>query len=561
MIEVSKQKGSALLTALLFAFVLMVIMAALAYNYRVSMLTIESLVDDEINVNVDEGYLNDMFVTNDINSNIQETIGDFTFNTTVDAIAPGFQFEHNNAALYQADPYLISHKFTHDFINGGVTEYTKELIFNSLPADTYTSYDENINPINVPFVNVDGISGNSATYKLSSGSTAILDNERGYIGSITKNGTDLDIVAVNTSSTVSVPNDLSEDDYKFSIGWDLKDGFWNLLLATYDTSKVYTSSTTLRNLIDSSGQAQLDLSNWSQVTNLPSGSSIPSGSVILTKWIHDADNEVPKPTILRKQERTEGSGTYDLVIYRTTYNGASGVYTVKTPAKVEAVDDFDVTKVFMIVPDEALALEALNAKRPLIFFQDDGVTKVIQFNAHNADGIVNLGSLGGSIFGGDLVQAEPILVRRNELQNYLIYYDDDNYYYTHLYSAGSLNTNAIIAQGVSGAIQKLIPKFGALFIVTDSNIYVDDFDYSTFTLVNKISINNSDAQILRDDNGQIYAMPDGLRCIIAGNCNDNNRLYIRDEGDCASFTGGCDKIDELNNIAPYLGLIYKNPEH
>ncbi|AXA33445.1 hypothetical protein [Francisella adeliensis] len=558
MIKISKQKGSALLTALLFSFVLMVVMAALAYNYRASMLTIESLVDDELNLDVDGGYINDLFVSNNINNSISDTIGDFTFSTTVDSISPGFQVEHTNSALYQAEPYLMSHRFTHNFINNGVTEYTKELIFNSLPADTYTSYDNIINPLNVPYVNVDGMTGNFATYKLSSGSSMILDNERGYIGNIIQNGTSLNISAAGTNTVVGIQGGLSEDDYKLSIGWNLKDGLWNLLLATYDTGKVYTSSTTLRNLVDNSAQAQTDLNTWNQVVGLPSGSSIPSGSVILTKWIHDADNEVPKPVILRKQERTDGSDTYDLVIYRTTYN--SGVYTVKTPAKVEATDDFDVTKVFMVVPDEAFTLEALNARRPLVFFQDDGVTKVIQFNTHNADGVVNLGNLGGSIFGGDLVQAEPILVRRNELQNYLIYHDD-NYYYTHVYRAGSLNTTAIIAQGVSGTIQKLIPKFGALFIVTDTNIYVDDFDYSTFTLVNKISINNSDAQILRDDNGLIYAMPDGLDCIAAGDCDTDDRLYIRDEGSCASYTGGCDKIDELNNIAPYLGLIYKKSEH
>ncbi|QLE78763.1 hypothetical protein FLM55_03005 [Francisella sp. Scap27] len=552
----SKQKGSALFTALLFSFVLMVIMSALAYNYRVSMLTIESLVDDEINVNVDEGYLNDMFATNDINSDIQETVGDFTFSTVVDFIAPGFQFEHTNGALYQADPYLMSYRSTHNFINNGVTEYTKELIFNSLPADTYTSYDESVKPINVPFVNVDGITGDAAIYKLSSGSSMILDNERGYIGSISKDGDNLDIVAMNTSSTVGVPGDLSEDDYKFSIGWNLKDGLWNLLLATYDTNKVYTSSTTLRNLVDNSGQAQTDLNNWSQVASLPSGSSIPSGSVILTKWIHDADNDdldnsitaTPKLVVVRKQERTAGSGTFNLVIYGTTHNIGTNVYSAKIPAAVETTDE-----------------------RPLVFFQDDGVTKVIQFNTHGSAGITSLGDLGNN--GSALVQAEPILVRKNELQSYLIYYDKSNYY-THVYTHGttsdsdesknvnsSLNATAIISEPVSGTIQKLIPKFGALFIVTDTNIYVDDFDYSTSVLVNNIPENDSKAQILRDDSGQIYAMPDGLDCIIAGNCNDNNRLYIRDEGSCASYTGGCDKIDELNNIATYLGLIYKKSEH
>lgn len=552
----SKHKGSALLTALLFSFVLMVVISALAYNYRVSMLAIDSLVDDEVNINVDEGYLDDMFMTNDINNNIQDTVGDFTFNTTVNSISPAFSPDNTNAALYQADPYVMSHDFTHNFINNGRTEYTKELIFNSLPSNSYTDYDEDIQPINVPYVNVNGMTGALAEYKLGGGDS-ILDNERGYIGSITKAGAELDMVVSDISIDIAVPGDLSEDDYKFSIGWNLEDGRWNMLLAIYDTSHVYTASTSLRNLMDNLPQAEADLIDWGQVASLPNSSSIPSGSVILTKWIHDADDEVSKPVIVRKQERAASSGTYDLVIYGTTFNTATGVYTVKAPARVQATDDFDMTKVFMIVPDEALTLEALNARRPLVFFQDDSVTKVIQFNTHGVDGVVNLGNLGGSIFGGDLVQAEPVLVKRNELQDYLIYYDD-NTYYTHLYRAGSLNTTAIIAQTVNGTIQKIIPKFGALFIVTDSNIYVDDFDYSSSVLANNIVSANSEAQILRDDFGDIYAMPNGLSCMIAGNCNDNQRLFIRDAGDCSAYTGGCDFIDELNNISPYLGLIYNH---
>ncbi len=146
------------------------------------------------------------------------------------------------------------------------------------------------------------MSGDLATYKLSSGSS-ILDSERGYIGYIEKNGSNLNIEANGTSKTVGIPGDLSLADYKFNIGWNLKDGLWNVFLAAYDTSKVYTSSTSLRNLVDNSTtQAQTDLNNWKNVASLPSGSSIPSGSVILTKWMHDADDEVPKPVILRKQE-------------------------------------------------------------------------------------------------------------------------------------------------------------------------------------------------------------------------------------------------------------------
>ena len=544
-------KGSALLTSLIFAFVLMVIISSLAYNFQISKSSIDSLVDDRVNTSVDNGYLEDLFVSASVDQTVDNTVGDFRFLTTVNSITPAFYPKNTNVALYQAEPYIMSHNLTHSFINDGVTEYVKNIIFNSLPNDTMTQYSPDIYPINVPFVNIDGMSGDLATDKLSSGSS-ILDSERGFIGTISKNGSNLDIIASGTSKTVGVPGDLSLADYKFNIGWNLKDGLWSVFLAAYDTSKVYTSSTSLRNLVDNSTtQAQTDLNNWKNVASLPSGSSIPSGSVILTKWMHDADDEVPKPVILRKQESADTPGNFLLAIYDTTYNSGTGVYTAGTATTTtETTDDFDVTKVFMVIPDNAFILYKLDAKRPLIFYKDGSVTKVVQFNLHGAGSILVLGDLN------PIVDSEPILVRKNATQSYLVYHNDvagfwgTYYFYTHVYSAGVLNTTAITPiQSVTGAIQKLIPKFGVLFVVTSSNIYIDSFDDGNDPLLNRIPIASGNYQILRDDDGKIYATSD----------DSATKHYIRTEGSCS--TNGCTTIDELNNIAPYLGLVYRNDEH
>ncbi len=559
----NKNKGSALLTALLFSFVLMVVISSLAYNLRIGKLAIDSLINEEINVNIDEGYLEGLFEVSELDGNMDDTVGDFQFVTTSNSAIAGFYSKNTNGALYQAEPYIVSNNLTHDFINNGIKKYLKSIIFNNLPSDTMTQYSDDTCPINVPYVNVDSMVGTLATYKLSSGSS-ILDDERGYIGTIEKSGTNLDIEASGIATTVGVPGDLSVD-YKFSIGWNLKDGLWDVFLAAYDTSKVYTSSTTLRNLVDDSGQATLDLSDWEGVASLPSGSSIPSGSIVLTKWYHDANDDVPKPVILRKKESATTSGNFLLEIYDTSYSSGSSVYTAGTAATTtETSDDFDVTKVFMVIPDNAFTLDALDAKRPLIFYKDGSVTKVVQFNLHGAGSILVLGDLN------PIVDSEPILVRKNATQSYIIYSNDTlgllgSYYYTHEYSAGALNTTAITPiQGVTGLIDKLVPKFGALFIVTSSYIYIDDFDTTTSNLLNRITrANNADNfQFLRDSTtGLIYAMKNGLACTMTGNCNSSNRLYIRTSGDCSGYTGDCDAIDELNNISPYLGLIYRNDEH
>ena len=94
------KKGSALLTALIFAFVLMVIVSSLAYNLRLSKLAITSLIDENTNVNIDEGYLKALFANGGVNSDITDTAGDFSFETTINSITPGFYPKNTNVALY-----------------------------------------------------------------------------------------------------------------------------------------------------------------------------------------------------------------------------------------------------------------------------------------------------------------------------------------------------------------------------------------------------------------------------------------------------------------------------
>ena len=56
-------------------------------------------------------------------------------------------------------------------------------------------------------------------------------------------------------------------------------------------------------------------------------------------------------------------------------------------------------------------------------------------------------------------------------------------------------------------------------------------------------------------------MPDGLGCTIDGDCDESDKIDIRTEGSCSSYTGGCDLIDELNSINSYLGMVYKSLQH
>lgn len=154
-----------------------------------------------------------------------------------------------------------------------------------------TKSGDNIFPLNVPFVNPDAMTGNLANYKLSIDGK-ILDQERGYVGYIQKNNNTLMVSNAGGSFNLTIPNDLSVASYTVSVGWDLKAGYWSLFLAIYDGNKVYTSSTTLDNLIGAQVQAQLDLSNWQAVADLPGGyaSNFPTYSPGTTYQVGDIVN-------------------------------------------------------------------------------------------------------------------------------------------------------------------------------------------------------------------------------------------------------------------------------
>ena len=124
-------------------------------------------------------------------------------------------------------------------------------------------------------------------------------------------------------------------------------------------------------------------------------------------------------------------------------------------------------------------------------------------------------------------------------------------YYQYNYTGGSINGEQ--TKTYSGeTISKIIAKFGALFVFTNQYVYINDFSTNQ---LNRISINNTKQyQILKDGDGSVYLMPDGLNCVIAGSCNTSSRIYI--DQSCAT-NGDCIEIAKLNDLSEILGMVYK----
>lgn len=720
-----KDKGSTLLAVLIFAFVLMVIVSALAYNFRMDSLSIDSLVREKQNSNVSEGYFGDIVGSTDLTIDNEEDIGNFKFVTEPNSISPGFEYENTNAELYNADAFLISHRIVHNFFDDGVLRNIRNFIYNTLPKSTMTRYDDSIIPLNVPFVNIDAISGSLADQRLNVDGV-ILDGERGYIGYIdTRNISDSDnghgndddhnddgnpgnggnngaivfsfnLVVGGNSTRVFLPADITAG-YRISVGWDLNAGSWNIFLAVYDGNMVYTSSTTLRNLIDNINQANVDLSDWQLVANLPGGATyypryspgtdylvgdiVNSGgdlyrcknaslcssdhpanlaaytpgtgtawgtvwdyvelgttsgegdgssgdystyspgteytvgqtvekdgslysckveswcssdnttmlaayapgtgsawglawdfigtvdedgggsedgdgtgsaisetdTTILVKWYYDMVREVPKPLILRKMQR---SANYDLDIYRATYNATTRVFTaILADSFTTGTTNYDQNQVYMVIPD---GLFVLDVGMPLIFQGKN----IFDFSVEGSYVIGDGSNSTKAVLVKEPIDT-PVIIKRNSTQFYIVYFND-NTLYTYLYSLTAA-PSALVTRIFSGeTIEKIIAKFGQLFIITDSAVYMEDISNNAIlSRVTPATGTATNYQIFRDGSGKIYAMPEGLSCLVDDSCNSSARLYF--DAGCSAYNS-CDAVNKLNDIDSYLHTVYKSFE-
>ncbi|WP_150464938.1 hypothetical protein [Francisella sp. SYW-2] len=597
-----KIKGSALLASLIFAFVILVVVSALAYNYRMDSLAVSTMLDQKQNIGVDEGYFGSIIGGLDTSQDKEETIDGYRFQTTIDSSVLKFLYDNNNADLYEAEPYIITYNYTHRFFENEINRYTREFIYNTLPVSyNMTQYDRSIIPLNLPYVNTEAMSQAEYDYKVGGQNNAPV--EGGYIGYLQKpvidgydgtgskddyiveqgngnikyilchkpeDGGNRIVVSENSwdahhdhgdyrgpcldngsrsftinvygnTLTMTFPEVLALSYYHFSVGWGLENGQWTLYLAVYDLDRVYTSSAALNDIKNNPSTAEVSLSNWKEVSGLE---EFDGGDIVNVTWYFDNVEDVPKLLILEKFLR---DGDYDMDVYRTTYASASKTYAATlTDRFVTGSADFNDKEVFTVVPD---SLFTLFGAVPLIFQGKN----IIDFNY---DAPYTLGDGVGStksVLTADVTQ-KPVILKKNATQFYIVYFNGSTVY-KYLYSFGVSAPSLVLSNSFFGqTVQKVVAKYGALFIITDSNIYVEDVSDSA--LISRVAISGANYQIARDSSGRIYAMPDGFTCTINGNCNTSSRVYL-DSG-CGVYSGGCDAMTKLDDLSSYLNIVYKN---
>lgn len=284
-------KGSALLATVLFAFVMMLIISAIAYNFRMNSLTIKAVSLREDESSVSDGYLRDLFLSVDVTQHIENQSGSYKFVSESESIDPQFYHNGTNAELYRAEPYLASNVIGYQFFYNGTPGSTKEIIFNSLSNVNVIQNNSTIYTLDVPYVHIPSMTTAEKTYKLSN--DLVLDHELGNVGCIEKQTGTITISANKSTISVTMPTDLSSE-YKIARGWNLLNGRWVLFLAVYDDTHLYTSSIALREIIDSGSTVAVELSLWQAEV------SLPLTGIILAQWYHDNTLSEPKPLVLQK---------------------------------------------------------------------------------------------------------------------------------------------------------------------------------------------------------------------------------------------------------------------
>ena len=515
--QTNKQKGSGLLAIFIFSMVLMAIILAVVYNLNMDSLSVSSLLKKSQNTNLDDTYLNNILPSKKLSTSIDETFGNSRFVTTPETIEDTFYAKNTNAELFQAEPYLVNYQLKYQFFYKNKIQDTKNLIYNELPNSSLTSYTDKFIALNVPFVNINSMTTAQKTLRLDS-EDQILDSQKGYIGYITKDNHALNINLINgLNSSINIPSDLNSN-YKISIGWNLVNGRWSIFLAVYDSNGIYTSSTTLSELINDPYHIQTELGNFHRI-NIPNNSNIISHELAAVKWYFDSGVATPPPLILRKVTKQDGSNTrYDLDIYTCKYNSATKIFSVNSTTSYNSNHNLNNSNIAISVADNLFTLATSN----IIIQQGENL---LTYNPTTFS-LTNETKLNSE------PSTNPIIVRENDKNLYYIFAKNSEYY-QYNYISGMINGSRSINYP-NEVIDKIIAKFGFLFIFTDKYLRVNDFDSNT---LDKIALDGTqEYQILRDTDGQIYA---GLGCQ-NGSCN--SKLNIN--------------INGKNNISKSLGLVY-----
>ncbi|MBK2267659.1 hypothetical protein [Francisella philomiragia] len=559
----TKITGSALLMALIFSFVIMVMLGGLLYTFKMGMLTTKSIIKNSNDKVLGESYLSK--AKDDINftKSSEFEIGKSKFEITVneDDISSFFP-TMTNAELFQSQEYKSYDVIYKAFNQGTKVDLTERIIYNALAANTYQNFDGDYTPINVPMINPEAMTNyQERIYRLKSDGT-IEDAPKGFIGFVEKQNKQLNIFTDKAKIGVAIPDGMGTD-YKVKIGWNLEKGKWTLYLLLYDTDKLFTSSIALDDLLseDVKGLAKDnkkigdEIGKWHAVMagngkgRSSSGAQFVKDNILGVVWYFDNSDGAPEIMLVRKDSQKKGNRQI-LEVYYSEYSTTNQSYVLKLAEKINFKGDLDEDNVKLLVPDMANNLEA---NMVLIFHPNNESKTIMGISDFNFNGDHRVGKSLDTYIDGESF-GKPVIVSKSDESMYIITYEPNKLHrYEYKKGFGSFvsldfgsnglekefnfedNDNPNVVVGLpkknknkpkrlggdkskskdteedDNGIQLVIPKFGYLFVFTPDKAMQLNYD---FDVLQEVDLGPQSPQILADF--------DAIK-------NTVNKIYIQSE--------------------------------
>ncbi|APC95923.1 hypothetical protein IBE10_03735 [Francisella tularensis subsp. novicida] len=545
----TKVSGSALLMALIFSFVIMVMLTGLLYTFKMGLLTTKSIIKNNNEKVLGETYISK--VRDDINftKSAELEIGDSKFQIIVNKDDVSSFFPNNtNAELFQSQQYNSYDVIYKAFNLGTHVDLTERIIYNALVANSYQNFDGDFIPINVPMINPDAITDyQERIYRLKSDGT-IDDMPKGFIGLIQKQNRQLSIFTKNAKIGVPIPEKMATD-YKVKVGWNLEKGKWRLYLLLYDTDKLFTTDILLDDLLDEEKVKGLEADNealgnqigkWQAVISgggrgmSSAGEQFIKNGIIDVVWYFDKNDAPPELMMVRSVRQNQtGSDTkkktskfkkitrQQLEIYYSTYSTVDQNYVVKLADRLEFKEELNEGTVKLLVPDMASNLEA---NMVLIFHPNEQSKTLMGISDFNYNGDHRVGKSLDTYIDGESF-GKPVIVSKSNDSMYIITFEPNKLHrYEYKKGFGSFislefgsnglekefdfdseNNGDMVVVGLSNSkkeddkkdagIQLVVPKFGYLFVFTPDKVMQLNYD---FEILQEIDLGVSNPQILAD---------------------------------------------------------------
>ncbi|MFV9924316.1 MAG: hypothetical protein AB8U93_00650 [Francisella endosymbiont of Hyalomma scupense] len=543
----AKVSGLALLMALVFSFVIMVMLTSLLYTFKMGLLTTKSIIKNNNEKVLGETYISK--VKDDINftKSSEFEIGDSKFQIIVNKDNISTFFPNNtNAELFQSQQYDSYDVIYKAFSLGTHVDLTERIIYNSLAANSYQSFDDDFIPINVPMINLDAMTDyQERIYRLKSDGT-IDDAPKGFIGFIQKQNRQLNIFTKNAKIGVPILDKIATD-YKVKVGWNLEKGKWRLYLLLYDTDKLFTTDILLDDLINEEVKGLAadnealgnQIGKWQAVTSgggrdmSSSGEQFIKDGIIDVVWYFEKNNAPPELLIVRSGGQNQsGSNTKDnttkrkkitrqqLEVYYSEYSSTNKNYVVKLADKLDFKEELNEDTVKLLVPDMASNLEA---NMVLIFHPNDQSKTLMGISDFNYNGNHRVGKSLDTYIDGESF-GKPIIVSKSNDSMYIITFEPNKLHrYEYKKGYGSFislecgsnglekefdldnkNSDMVVvslpeskkeADKKDEGIQLVVSKFGYLFVFTPDKVMQLNYD---FNILQEIDLEASSPQILAD---------------------------------------------------------------